>query len=50
MKIRDIILTSVETLHRSDRLTVAEDIITIGRIPHLPVVGGQYRIGGLMTH
>lgn len=38
MKVRDIMHTSVVTLHSSDRLNVAEDIMTTGRIRHLPVV------------
>ena len=49
MKVRDIMHTSAVTLHSSDRLNVAEDIMTMGRIRHLPVVDGHNRVVGILT-
>lgn len=49
MKVRDIMHTSVVTLHSSDKLNVAEDIMTMGRMRHLPVVDGHYRVVGIVT-
>lgn len=49
MKVRDIMHTSIITLHRSDKLSVAEDIMTMGRIRHIPVVDGHNRVVGLVT-
>ncbi len=49
MKVRDIMHTSVITLHSSDKLNVAEDIMTMGRIRHLPVVDGHNRVVGIVT-
>jgi CBS-domain-containing membrane protein len=49
MKVRDIMHTSVVTLHSSDKLNVAEDIMTMGRLRHLPVVDGYNRVVGIVT-
>jgi CBS-domain-containing membrane protein len=49
MKVRDIMHTSVVTLHSSDKLNVAEDIMTMGRMRHLPVVDGYNRVVGMVT-
>jgi CBS-domain-containing membrane protein len=49
MKVRDIMHTSVVTLHSSDKLNVAEDIMTMGRMRHLPVVDGHNRVVGIVT-
>lgn len=49
MQVRDIMHTSVVTLHSSDKLNVAEDIMTMGRMRHLPVVDGHNRVVGIVT-
>lgn len=49
MKVHDIMHTSVVTLQSSDKLNVAEDIMTMGRIRHLPVVDGHNRVVGIVT-
>ena len=49
MKVRDIMHTSVVTLHSSDTLNVADDIMTMGRIRHLPVVNGRNQVVGIVT-
>lgn len=41
--------TSVVTLHSSDKLNVADDIMTMGRMRHLPVVDGDNRVVGIVT-
>jgi CBS domain-containing protein len=37
MKVKDLLRTHVVTLHFTDTLSVAEDIIKMGRIRHFPV-------------
>lgn len=49
MKVRDIMHTNVVTLHSSDKLNVADDIMTMGRLRHLPVVDGHNRVMGIVT-
>lgn len=49
MTVRDIMHTSVVTLHSSDKLNVAEDIMTMGRLRHLPVVDSHNRVVGIVT-
>jgi CBS domain-containing protein len=38
LKVRDIMTADVTTLKRNDKLTLADDIMLLGRIRHLPVV------------
>lgn len=40
--------TQVVTLQRTDRLDLAEDIMRLGRIRHLPVLEGE-RVVGILT-
>ena len=49
MKIKDIMRNSVVTLHATDSLGVADDIMSMGRIRHLPVVDSHRRVVGLVT-
>lgn len=49
MKVKDLMRTNVVTLHGSDMLNVAEDIMTMGRIRHLPVVDAQNHVVGIVT-
>jgi CBS domain-containing protein len=49
MKVKDLMRTNVVTLHSSDRLSVADDLMTLGRIRHLPVVDAQTHVVGLVT-
>jgi len=49
MKIKDIMRNSVVTLHASDSLGVADDVMRMGRIRHLPVVDSHRRVVGLVT-
>lgn len=45
MKIRDIMTTEVVTLAVDEELSLASDIMTLGRIRHLPVVEGHRLVG-----
>jgi CBS-domain-containing membrane protein len=46
-RVRDIMTAEVTTLKRNDNLTLAEDIMHLGRIRHLPVLDddGQQLVG-----
>jgi CBS domain-containing protein len=37
LRVRDVMTTDVTTLRRNEKLTLAEDIMQLGRIRHLPV-------------
>lgn len=41
MKVKDIMAKDVVTLKVDDELTLAEDIMHLGRIRHLPVINGE---------
>lgn len=41
MKVKDIMAKEVATLKVDDELTLAEDIMHLGRIRHLPVMDGE---------
>lgn len=45
MKVRDIMVKEVATLDVNDELSLANDIMRLGRIRHLPVVEGQQLVG-----
>jgi CBS domain-containing protein len=45
MKVRDIMVKEVATLDINDELSLANDIMRLGRIRHLPVVEGQRLVG-----
>jgi len=47
MRVRDIMSQDVTTLKRNDKLTLADDIMQLGRIRHLPVLGddGKQLVG-----
>lgn len=45
MKVRDIMVKEVATLDVDDELSLANDIMRLGRIRHLPVVAGEDLVG-----
>ena len=49
MKVKDLMRTNVVTLHVSDTLDVAEDIMKMGRIRHLPVVEANKHVVGMVS-
>ncbi len=48
MKVRDIMVKEVATLDINDELSLANDIMRLGRIRHLPVVEGT-RLAGIVS-
>ena len=49
-RVRDIMSSPVEFLEMGDSLDLAQHLMNAGRIRHLPVVDGQQRLIGLVTH
>jgi len=49
MRVRDVMRTHVVTLSMFDALDVATDIMTIGRIRHLPVVDRDQTLVGIVS-
>jgi acetoin utilization protein AcuB len=49
MKVKDLMRTNVVTLQATDMLGIAEDIMSMGRIRHLPVVDAKNRVVGVVT-
>jgi CBS domain-containing protein len=45
MKVKDIMVKEVATLDVDDELSLANDIMRLGRIRHLPVVSGESLVG-----
>jgi CBS domain-containing protein len=45
MKVKDIMVRDVATLDVGDELSLANDIMKLGRIRHLPVVEGKKLVG-----
>ena len=45
MKVKDIMIKEVATLGIEDELSLANDIMRLGRIRHLPVVSGETLVG-----
>jgi len=48
--VKDIMTDVVEALRVGDSLDLADRIMRVGRIRHLPVVDGDDRLVGLVTH
>ncbi len=48
MKVKDIMVKEVATLDVNDELSLANDIMRLGRIRHLPVVDGT-RLAGIIS-
>jgi CBS domain-containing protein len=51
MRVRDLMTGEVTTLKRNDKLSIADDIMRLGRIRHLPVVddADESKLVGLVT-
>ncbi len=48
--VKELMSTPVQVLHVGDTLATARTQIAGGRIRHLPVVDGEHRLVGLVTH
>jgi acetoin utilization protein AcuB len=49
MRVKDIMQRDVVTLGLEDSLDMADDIMTLGRVRHLPVIAGESHLVGLVT-
>ena len=49
MLVRDLMQREVATLRATDNLDLAEDIMRLGRIRHLPVVATDERLVGILS-
>jgi CBS domain-containing protein len=49
MRVRDVMTAEVTTLQRNDKLTLADDIMRLGRIRHLPVVDENGQLAGILS-
>src|SRR6476659_9912182 len=49
MKVKDVMRNSVVTLNEGDSMSVADDVMSMGRIRHLPVINSQRHIVGIVT-
>lgn len=49
MLVRDLMQAEVATLGVQDTLGLADDIMRLGRIRHLPVVDGEERVVGIVS-
>lgn len=45
MKVRDIMVAELVTLHVDEELSLASDIMNLARIRHLPIVEGERLVG-----
>jgi CBS domain-containing membrane protein len=50
LEIRDFMTTDVLTLNVHETLSLAEEIMRMARVRHLPVVGAQQQVVGIVTH
>ena len=49
LRVRDVMTADVTTLQRNDQLTLADDIMRLGRIRHLPVLDENGQLAGIVT-
>ncbi len=49
MKVEDVMTRDVVTFKEDDTLSLVNDVMTLGRIRHFPVVDGQERPVGMLT-
>ena len=48
-RVRDLMSTEVTTLRRNDKLSIADDVMRLGRIRHLPVVDDDEQVCGIVS-
>lgn len=49
LRVRDLMSTEVHTLRRNDKLSVADDLMRMERIRHLPVLDDEGRLAGIVS-
>ena len=47
--VRDVMTKDVVTLERNEKLTVADDVMRLGRIRHLPVIDEDGALAGIVS-
>jgi CBS domain-containing membrane protein len=47
--VRDLMTTDVVTVERNDKLLIADDVMRLGRIRHLPVVDAEGALAGIVS-
>jgi CBS domain-containing membrane protein len=48
-RVRDLMTSEVTTLNRNDKLTIADDVMRLGRIRHLPVLDEEQQVVGIVS-
>ena len=48
-RVRDLMSSEVATLHRNDQLSIADDVMRLGRIRHLPVLDDEEQVVGIVS-
>ncbi|HTY16463.1 MAG TPA: CBS domain-containing protein [Myxococcota bacterium] len=49
MQVRDVMSPEVATVRRGDKLVIADDLMSLGRIRHTPVLGDGDRVVGILS-
>lgn len=49
LKVRDVMSTEVTTVDVNDKLTIADDVMRLGRIRHMPVLDADGSIVGVLS-
>ena len=47
--VADLMTTEVATLQRNDKLSIADDVMKLGRVRHLPVLGDDGELAGIIS-
>jgi len=47
--VRDLMTPDVVTVERNEKLQIADDVMRLGRIRHLPVVDGEGALAGIVS-
>ena len=48
-RVRDLMTSEVTTLRRNDQLSIADDVMRLGRIRHLPVLDEDEQVVGIVS-
>jgi CBS domain-containing protein len=48
-RVRDLMTVEVTTLRRNDQLSIADDVMRLGRIRHLPVIDEDDQVVGIVS-
>jgi CBS domain-containing membrane protein len=48
-RVRDLMTSEVTTLNRNDKLSIADDVMRLGRIRHLPVLDEDEQVVGIVS-